>query len=94
MTNKLFIVKYIFIININKNKNTNFDTNFNKRENFDNINIEIIITQNINFLNIANNIRSTKLNISIDDIINKIKKIWITTSLFTNKINLLKNKIN
>ena len=94
MTNKSFIVKYAFIVDIDKNEYKNFDINLDKRETFDDINVEAIIAQNINFLNIANKIRSTKLNISINNVVDEIKKIWIIASLFANEINSLENEIN
>ena len=45
MTNKLFIVKYVFIVNVNKNKNKNFNTNLDKRENFNDANFNAIVAQ-------------------------------------------------
>ena len=60
ITNKSFIVKYVFVdVDIDKNKNRNFDINLDKRESFDDANFDAIVAQNIDFLNVANKIRST-----------------------------------
>ena len=60
MTNKLFIVKYVFVnVDIDKDKDKNFDINLDKRESFDHISFDAIVAQNIDFLNVANKIRST-----------------------------------
>ena len=57
MTNKLFIVKYVFVdIDVDKNKNKNFDISLDRRESFDDANFNAIVAQNIDFLDIANKI--------------------------------------
>ena len=62
MTNKLFIVKYVFVdVDVDKNKNKNFDTNLDKRESFDDANFNVIVTQNICVFDVANKIDSIKL---------------------------------
>ena len=87
MTNKLFIVKYVFVVDVdfdeNKDKNDiflrNFDINLNKRESFDDANFDVIIAQNICFLDIANDVvDKIKLNIlniaSEINIVDEIKR--------------------
>ena len=76
MTNKLFIVKYVFVIvDVNIDENDaflrNLNTNLDKRENFDDANFNAIVAQNICFLNVANKTNSIELNIS--NIANEIK---------------------
>ena len=86
MTNKSFIVKYVFVVvdvNINENIDEsnaftrNFDINFDKRETFD---FDIIVAQNICVFDVANNVANKiKLNILIIaneiNIVDEIKKI-------------------
>ena len=96
MTNKLFIIEYIFVdVNIDKNVNKkinkkisiflrNSNIENNKREDFDDINFETIFAQKIYFFDIAKNV-ANKIN-SIK--INKIN----TTKL--NKIINVENKVN
>ena len=87
MTNKLFIVKYVFVVDVdfdeNKDKNDiflrNFDINLDKRESFDDANFDVIIAQNICFLDIANDVvDKIKLNIlniaSEINIVDEIKR--------------------
>ena len=79
------IVKYVFVVvNVDVDKSNtflrNFDTKNNKRESFDVINFDIIVAQNICFLdianNVANNINSLKLNVASKiKIIDEIKKV-------------------
>ena len=77
ITNKLFIVKYVFVdidvdidITIDENDafSRNFDTRSDKRENFDDMSFDIIVAQNICFFDVANDVankqNSIKLNIS------------------------------
>ena len=69
MTNKSFIVKYVFVdVDVNNNIDKNFDSNLDKRESFNDTNFNAFVAQNVCFFDIANKTRSTKLNISIDDI--------------------------
>ena len=80
ITNKLFIVKYVFVIDVNNNINRNFNSNLNKRENFDDANFDIIFVQNICVLNIVNdvtnNVNSLKLNITSKiKIVDEVKTI-------------------
>ena len=76
MTNKLFIVKYVFIVDVDKNKNKNFDTNFDKRESFDDTSFNINVAQNICFLDVANDVNSLELNVASKvEIVNEIKKV-------------------
>ena len=89
MTNKSFIVKYVFIVDIDKNENKNFDINFDKRESFNDTNFNIIVAQNICVFDVANKINSIKL-------VDEVEKFWIATSLLdiANETSSLKNKIN
>ena len=84
MTNKLLIVKYILFnidvdidIDIDENNafSRNLSTNLDRRDDFDDANFDIIVAQNICVFDVANKIRSTKLNISIDDVIDEVKKV-------------------
>ena len=79
MTNKLFIVKYIFVVvdvNIDIIVFKNFDTNLNKRKSFDDVNFNIIAAQNVYFLDVANDV-ANKINSlkSISNIASEIKII-------------------
>ena len=80
MTNKLFIVKYVFVVNINENENINkndafsrnFDTRNDKRESFDEIiDFDIIVAQNICFFDVTSDIASKKNSIKLVDEIKK-----------------------
>ena len=82
MTNKLFIVKYIFVVvdvDIDKNNafSRNLSINLDRRESFDDANFDIIVAQNIYVFDIANDILnkidSIKLDIKFFDIINEIE---------------------
>ena len=89
MTNKLFIVKYVFVdvdvdvdVIIDKNNafSKSFDTKNDKRESFNDISFDIIVAQNICFFDIANDVankqNSIELNISnIANVINIIDKV-------------------
>ena len=68
------MIKYVFVIvnvDVNNNVFKDFNTNLDKRENFDDMNLKIIIAQNICFFDIANKQDSIKLNIS--NVVNEIK---------------------
>ena len=76
MTNKLFIVKYVFFDDIDVDKNRNFDTNLDKRENFDDASFEIIVAQNICLLDVANNVNSLELSVASKiKIVDEIKSV-------------------
>ena len=61
MTNKLFIVKYVFVVDIDNDIDKNFNTNLNRRESFDDANFDAICTQNICFFDVANDV-ANKIN--------------------------------
>ena len=95
MTNKLFIVKYVFIVDIDKDKNKNFDINLDKREDFDEtIDFDANVVQNICFFNVANNVANKINSIKLDfssvaneiKIIDEIKEIWIIASFFAKNV--------
>ena len=104
MTNKSFIVKYVFIVDIDENENKNFDTNLNKRESFNDTSFNAIVAQKICVFDVANDIlnkiNSIKLDIKFFDVVNEVKivdeveKIWIIANLFANEINSLENEID
>ena len=74
MTNKLFIVKYVFFdIDIDVDKN--FDINLDKRDDFDDTNFETIIAQNICVFDVAKNVLSNlnSIDVNISNIASKIK---------------------
>ena len=82
MTNKLFIVKYVFVnIDIEimrKNSNINND----KRENFDNINFKTNFARNIYFFNILKNV------------VNKVNTIKINKMNLIKIFDEIKSEIN
>ena len=77
MTNKSFIVKYVFIVDIDENENKNFDTNLNKRESFNDTSFNAIVAQKICVFDVANDIlnkiNSIKLDIKFFDVVNEVK---------------------
>ena len=59
MTNKLFIVKYVFVDDVDAKIIVIFDINLNKRESFDDIDrFEATFAQNICFFDVAKNVAS------------------------------------
>ena len=77
IANKSFIVKYIFVVvDVDIVENKNFDTNLDKRENFDDvIDFNIIVAQDICFFDVANYANKIRQFISTFDIANKLVKI-------------------
>ena len=76
MTNKLFIVKYVFVdIDIDENVDEkisdtiskNLNKNLDKREDFDDMNFEFIFAQNICFFDVAKNVANKINSIAVFD---------------------------
>ena len=79
MTNKLFIVKYVFVDVDIKAIRKNSSIKSNKREDFnDIIDFDIIFAQNIRFFNVANNVANNIANkIYLIKVNKTIKKLII-----------------
>ena len=82
MTNKLFIVRYIFVVvdvDVDKNDafSRNLSTNLDRRKSFDDANFDAIVAQNICVFDVANDvlnkINSIEFDIKFLDIVSEIK---------------------